>query len=127
MNEYAARIKEVRELAKMSQGDMAFELSMSPSGFANIERGLRKTSIEHIKGVNDAISPVIGDKLIYIITGKNQTEYLIDHSVDDSVIDKAACLERLENWLVDMKSKNIIRFKGSVTELAFLFGKSIKM
>ena len=109
MNEYAVRIKEVRELAKMSQGDMAFELCMSPSGFANIERGIRKASIEHIKAINDAVNPVIGDKLIYIVTGTNQTEYLINHSVDESLIDRAECLERLENWLVEMKSKNIIR------------------
>lgn len=126
MNEYATRIKEVRELAKMSQGDMAFEIGMSPSGFANIDRGIRTASVEQLKAINEAVKPIIGDRLIYLITGKNQTEYLVDYSIDDSVIDKGSCLNLLESWLVEMKAKNIIRFKGSVTELTSIFAKKIK-
>lgn len=126
MNEYSERIKEVREQAKMSQGDMAFEMEMSVSGYANIERGVRKASVEHLKAVNDAVKNVLGDRLIYLITGKNQAEYLVDHSIDESLIDKSKCLSLLETWLLDMKMKNIIRFKGSVTDLTFLFAKKLK-
>lgn len=126
MSEYAERIREVREAAKMSQGDMAFELGVSTSGYANLEQGRRKVSIEHVKAVNEAVAPIIGDKLMYLFTGKMQAEYLIDHSIDDSYIDRACALRKLEEWLVDMKIKNIIRFKGSSTELTSLFSKTLK-
>ena len=126
MNEYAARIKEVRDQAKMSQGDMAFEIGMSPSGFANIDAGRRNASVDQLKMINNAVRPIIGDRLIYLITGSKNEQYLADHPIGSNYIDRAENLEALESWLVDMKVKGIIRFKGGVSELALLYGKAIK-
>ena len=99
---------------------------MSKSGFANLDHGRRTASIEQMKAINEAVKPVIGDRLMYLVTGKSQTEYLISHVIDDDLIDRADCLSKLEDWLVDMKLKSIIRYKGSVTELVSIFANRIK-
>lgn len=55
MKEFAERLKDVRKDSGMSQADVASEIGITKSAYANYEQGIREPSLKVLKVICDTL------------------------------------------------------------------------
>ena len=55
MKEFSERLKDVRKDAGMSQADIADEIGVTKSAYANYEQGIREPSLKVLKAICDTL------------------------------------------------------------------------
>lgn len=55
VNEFSSRLREVRKDTGMSQGEVASEIGVTKSAYANYEQGIREPSLKVLKAICDAL------------------------------------------------------------------------
>ena len=55
VKEFSIRLREVRKDSGMSQGDVASEIGVTTSAYANYEQGIREPSLKILKAICDTL------------------------------------------------------------------------
>ena len=70
------RIAELRELAGLNKKEVARLCGWNYSTYTNYEYGIRDLSVENAKHLCESLEPKIGNRFIYLVTGKDISEHI---------------------------------------------------
>lgn len=110
------KIKTLREINQLTQEDMAEKMNMSLNGYARIERGETKLSLEKLEQIANIFNM---DALEFMQTANKGVYFLLNDSVDNNNVtyygnneSNALEIERLK--LIIQNKENIIEFKDEL-------------
>ena len=112
------KIRVMREINQWSQEEMAEKLSMSPNGYAKIERGQTNISIDKLK----QIAQIFNIDMVDLITNQDKTFFFSigDNNVNShnlNSMDKFQLLLDAKDELLKQKDKEIEALKEIIALL----------
>lgn len=110
------KIRQLRELHEFSQEEMAEKAKMSPSGYAKIERGETRLTLERLEQFADIfnvdISKLIQSDSFYYQVHTNNTNSHNHHSSEEveklklTLAHKEEIISKLEEQIQDLRALN---------------------
>lgn len=126
MSTVGKRIAEMRDLANLKPNQLAFRVGYkSPSRLSNYENGIRQPPIEEVRTIADALTPILGDHvLFYILTGRDYRDEIENYSEPEITVQKAALA--FKELIAEMEELGRIKIEPGldVSDLAHEFTKS---
>lgn len=125
MNDYVARIKEVMEMSRLKQRQVAALIGVKESTLSNWLNSNRGMKVDTVIQVCEAMEPFVGDVKFYVITGEKPEDHLKAFNINSKYIAKGDVVGKFQDFLLKMNSLKELVIIGDIQNMTEAFALSL--